>query len=76
MRSTMIAGDGDVAVPLVVAGNDEPGGVLAAGGGEDVVVGLHVAGPELALVDIGVGELPVLFLVVDAGLEAAGLLVP
>jgi hypothetical protein len=68
--------DGDVTVPLVVAGDDEPGGVLAAGGGEEVVVGVHVAGPELALVDVGVGELPVFFLVVDAGLEAAGLLVP
>jgi hypothetical protein len=69
-------GDGDVAVPLVVAGDDEPRGVLAAGGGEDVVVGVHVAGPELAFVDVGVGQLPVFFLIVDAGLEAAGLLVP
>ena len=49
--------------------------MLAAGGGEDVVVGVDVLGPELALVEVGVGELPVLFLVVDAGLEAAGLLV-
>ena len=59
---------------LLVGGDDEPGGVLAAGGGEDVVVGIHVVGPELALVDVGFGELPVLVWVVDAGLEAAGLL--
>ena len=48
-------GDGDVAVPLAVGGDDEPGGVFAAGGGEDVVVGVDVAGPELALVDVGFG---------------------
>ena len=29
--------------------------MLAAGGGEDVVVGVDVAGPELALVDVGFG---------------------
>ena len=68
-------GDGEVAIPLVVGGDDEPRGMLAAGGGEDVVVGIHVPGPELALVNVGVGELPVFFRVVDAGLEAAGLFV-
>ncbi len=59
-------GDGDVAVPLVVGWDDEPRGVFGAGGGEDVVVGVDVLGPELALVEVGFGELPVLFGVVDA----------
>jgi hypothetical protein len=68
-------GDGEVAIPLVVGGDDEPRGMLAAGGREDVVVGVHVARPELALVNVSVGQLPVFFLVVDAGLEATGLFV-
>jgi hypothetical protein len=66
--------DSYVAVPLVVGGDDEPRGVFAAGGGEDVVVGVHVLGPQLSLANVGIGELPVFFLVVDTGLEAAGLL--
>jgi len=49
--------------------------VLAAGVGEDVFVGLGVLVPELTLFEVGGGELPVLVRVVDAGLEAAGLLV-
>jgi hypothetical protein len=66
--------DGDVAIPLVIGWDDEPRGVLAAGGGEDVVVGVDVVRPELTFLDVGVGELPLFVLVVDAGLEAAGLL--
>ena len=61
-------GDGDVAIPLVIGGDDEPGGMFVAGSREDVVVGVHVARPELALVNVGVRELPVFLCVVDAGL--------
>jgi hypothetical protein len=67
-------GDGDVAIPLVVGGDDEPGSVFVAGVGEDVGVSVLILRPEFALVDVGVGELPILFGFVDAGLEAACLL--
>ena len=49
--------------------------MFVAGGGEDFVVGVHVLRPELALVEVGLGELPVLLGVVDAGLEAASLFI-
>jgi hypothetical protein len=48
--------------------------VPAAGGWDELVVGVLVTGPELALAEVALGELPVLFGIVDAGLEAAGLL--
>ncbi len=67
------AGDGNVAVPLVVRRDDEPGGALLAGVGEDVFVGVDVLGPEGALFEVGGRELPALVGVVDAGLEAFGL---
>jgi hypothetical protein len=66
-------GDGEVAEPLVVGGDDKPGGVLVGGAAEDVLVGVHVSGPEDALFEVEGIELPVLVGVVDAGLEAAGL---
>jgi len=68
------AGDGDVPKVFVVGRNDEPRGVFAAGGGEKELVGLGVLIPELALLEVGLGEFPTLVRVVDAGLEAAGLL--
>jgi hypothetical protein len=69
------AGDDDVAVPLLVRGNDKPGGVLATGGGEDVLISGSILWPELALAEVGGIEFPVLVGVVETGLEAASLLV-
>ena len=46
------AGDGYVAEAFVVGRDDEPGGVLAAGGGEEEFVGCGVLVPEAALDEV------------------------
>ena len=66
------AGDGHVAEPLVVGGDEEPRGAPGAGALEDVLVGDHVVRPELALLEVGEGKFPVFGAIVDAGLDGGG----
>src|SRR6187431_1773117 len=47
--------------PLVVRGDDMPRGPLRAGFGEHLLVGALVGVPMLALREVGEGELPVFF---------------
>src|SRR5216683_5688203 len=66
--------DGHVAVPLAVGRDDKPGSMLVARGGDEGLVGVLVPRPELALLEVGLVQLPVLVGGVDAGLQAASLL--
>jgi hypothetical protein len=64
------AGDGQIAKPLVIGGNDEPWRVRCAAAGERIFVAGHVFLPIAALLVIGFADLPVLGGVVEALLEA------
>lgn len=66
--------DGYVAIPLVVSGDDEPRGMLFAGGRDKVVVGLLVLRPEETLFEVGESQFPMFARIVEAGLEAVLLL--
>ena len=65
---------GDVAVPLAVGRDDVPGGVLGRSAGNGVLVGLDVAGPQVAVLDILGHEFPLLAGVVLALEQALSLL--
>jgi len=63
-------GDGKIAEPLVVRGDDEPGGVLGAAFVQCVLEGLGVGVPERALGVVPLADLPVPGGVLDTDLEA------
>src|SRR5690242_20765143 len=66
-------GDDQPGIGLVVGGNDIPGRMLAAGGRQALLIGLHIVLPVFALLHIAGAELPVLVRLVDAGQEALAL---
>src|ERR1700733_15873158 len=63
----------DVAIPLVIRRNDEPGRVLLAGRGDRIFVILLIFAPVDALVEVALADLVVLLLVVAARLQPRGL---
>ncbi len=67
-------GDGEVPEPLVVGGDNKPGGVLGAATGERVLVSRRVVVPVRSLLVIGLADLPLLGRVVEPILEAFQLL--
>ena len=66
--------DRDIAIPLHVGGNRKPGRVLRAGLREHVFIRIDVVIPELALLEVRVGELPMLLRVVQPRLQPTRLL--
>src|SRR6266540_3089641 len=67
-------GNGPVAVPLAVGRDDVPGGVFGGAALQGDLVRLHVLRPELPLLEVRRVELPVLGGVLQAGPQAAALL--
>src|SRR6185312_8594232 len=68
------AADRPVAEPLAVGGHDVPRRVLDGRARDRLLVGGHVVVPALALGEVAPVELPALRRVVEARLEALGLL--
>src|SRR6516164_8135288 len=67
-------GHREVAKPLAVGGDDVPGRSLGAAPGQGFLISLGVSVPELALLVVGVADLPVPLRVVEPPFEAPQLL--
>src|ERR1700722_11556973 len=68
------ARNGQIAEPLVIGWNDEPGRMLGAAARKRVFIGGHVVFPVDPLLIIGLADLPLFARVVEALLEALQLL--
>jgi dTMP kinase len=68
-------GDGEIAEPLLVRRNDEPGGVGRAAAAERVFVGGGIFVPEFPLFEVVNRDFPALIAIVDSFLEATFLFI-